>query len=77
MWNPRTLVVCMLLVLPAGIADAKEKSAFVTLMTHDSFAVSQALLDDFKKEVGAEIKILKSGDAGAALNQKRGHGDRQ
>jgi thiamine transport system substrate-binding protein len=69
MWNLRTLMVCILLLLFVGIADAKEKSAFVTLMTHDSFAVSQALLDDFKKEVGAEIKILKSGDAGAALNQ--------
>ena len=69
MWNPRTLVVCVLLVLSAGIADAKEKAPFVTLMTHDSFAVSQALLDDFQKQTGAEIKILKSGDAGAALNQ--------
>ena len=41
----------------------------VILMTHDSFAVSQTLLDNFKKEAGLEIKILKSGDAGAALNQ--------
>ena len=27
------------------------------------------MLDDFQKQYGAEIKILKSGDAGAALNQ--------
>lgn len=70
MWNLRTLMLCMLLVfLSAGIADAKEKAPFVTLMTHDSFAVSQELLDDFQKRHGAEVKILKSGDAGAALNQ--------
>ncbi len=69
MWNLKTLVVCILLLLSAGVADAKEKTPFVTLMTHDSFAVSQALLDDFQKETGAEIKILKSGDAGAVLNQ--------
>jgi len=47
----------------------EKKPAFVTLMTHDSFAVSQALLDSFQQQYGAEIKILKSGDAGAALNQ--------
>ncbi len=69
MWNSRTLMVCILLLLSAGVADAKEKTPFVTLMTHDSFAVSQALLDDFEKKYGAEIKIIKSGDAGAALNQ--------
>ncbi len=69
MCNPRTLVLCILFFLSAGIAEAKEKIPFVTLMTHDSFAVSQALLDDFEKQHGAEIKILKSGDAGAALNQ--------
>ncbi len=69
MWNPRTLMLCILLVLSVGIAEAKEKTPFVTLMTHDSFAVSQELLDDFEKQHGAEIKILKSGDAGAALNQ--------
>jgi thiamine transport system substrate-binding protein len=62
-------MLCLLLVFFPGIAEAKEKTPFVTLMTHDSFAVSQALLDDFKKKHGAEIKILKSGDAGAALNQ--------
>ena len=43
MWNSGTLMVCILLLLFAGVADAKEKTPFVTLMTHDSFAVSQAL----------------------------------
>ena len=69
MWNLRALMLCILLVFSTGMAEAKEKTPFVTLMTHDSFAVSQELLDDFQKQHGAEIKILKSGDAGAALNQ--------
>ena len=47
----------------------KADTPHVILMTHDSFAVSQTLLDKFKQEQGLEIKILKSGDAGAALNQ--------
>lgn len=69
MWIPRTLILCLLIFTFVGIADAKKNTPFVTLMTHDSFAVSQTLLDDFRKQYGTEIKILKSGDAGAALNQ--------
>ncbi len=41
----------------------------VTLMTHDSFAVSESLIAQFEAETGATLKILKSGDAGSALNQ--------
>jgi len=63
------LMVCLLFLISVDVADAKEKIPFVTLMTHDSFAVSQELLDGFRKQHGAEIKILKTGDAGAALNQ--------
>jgi len=69
MWNRWTLMVGLLLLMLVDIAAAKKNPPFVTLMTHDSFAVSQTLLDDFQKQVGAEIKIIKSGDAGAALNQ--------
>ena len=65
----RILMVCLLILLLVSIANAKKNTPFVTLMTHDSFAVSQALLDRFQNQTGAEIKILKSGDAGAALNQ--------
>ena len=65
----RILMMCVLLFVVANTAGAKEKTAFVTLMTHDSFAVSQTLLDGFQKKYGAEIKIIRSGDAGAALNQ--------
>ena len=69
MWIRSTLMVCSLILMLVSNANAKKNTPFVTLMTHDSFAVSQALLDSFQKQTGAEIKILKSGDAGAALNQ--------
>jgi len=64
-----TLMVCSLILMLVSHASAKKNTPFVTLMTHDSFAVSQELLDSFQNQTGAEIKILKSGDAGAALNQ--------
>jgi thiamine transport system substrate-binding protein len=41
----------------------------VTLVTHDSFAVSKPVLRDFTKQTGITVKVLKNGDAGAALNQ--------
>jgi thiamine transport system substrate-binding protein len=44
-------------------------STTITLMTHDSFAVSKTVLAAFTKQTGIKVKILQSGDAGAALNQ--------
>ncbi|MFJ4972249.1 thiamine ABC transporter substrate binding subunit [Streptomyces sp. NPDC088755] len=45
-------------------------SRTVTLVTHDSFNASPAVLKRFTKESGYTVKLLKSGDAGAALNQE-------
>lgn len=55
--------------------DAKDggsgsSSKTVTLVTHDSFAVSDSVLADFTKQSGYKVKILKSGDAGTALNKE-------
>lgn len=66
-------LVCLLtLSLIIGWASAgfgKTQSVTLTLMTHDSFAVSKTTIQAFEKKYGITLKILKSGDAGAALNQ--------
>ena len=41
----------------------------VTLVAHDSFAVSKPVLEAFTKQTGITVRVLKNGDAGAALNQ--------
>lgn len=41
----------------------------VVLMTHESFAVSDEVLDAFEEESGITVDILRSDDAGAALSQ--------
>jgi thiamine transport system substrate-binding protein len=41
----------------------------VTLVTHDSFAASKSVLQAFTRETGWKVRVLKNGDAGAALNQ--------
>ncbi|MFJ4878741.1 thiamine ABC transporter substrate binding subunit [Streptomyces sp. NPDC088745] len=45
-------------------------SKTVTLVSHDSFDVSPAVLKAFTQQTGFTVKVLKSGDAGAALNQE-------
>ncbi|MEV6652818.1 thiamine ABC transporter substrate-binding protein [Streptomyces sp. NPDC051219] len=50
--------------------DGGSKSGTVTLVSHDSFLASPAVLKEFTKETGFTVKVLKSGDAGAALNQE-------
>ena len=50
---------------PTGITSSRT----VTLVTHDSFAVSKPVLAAFTKATGWKLRILKNGDAGAALNQ--------
>ncbi|NLU69732.1 thiamine ABC transporter substrate-binding protein [Streptomyces sp. HNM0574] len=41
----------------------------VTLVSHDSFNVSKPVLKEFERESGYTVKVLRGGDAGAAVNQ--------
>ncbi|SEG92726.1 thiamine transport system substrate-binding protein [Actinacidiphila yanglinensis] len=51
-----------------GKADGKP-SKTVTLVSHDSFAASKSVMAEFTKETGYTVKVLRGGDAGAAVNQ--------
>lgn len=39
------------------------------VMTHDAFAISEAVLNSFEKENNATVVFVKSGDVGTALNK--------
>jgi len=41
----------------------------LTVMTHDSFAVSESLVRQFEAENNVNLSFFKAGDAGAALNR--------
>src|SRR5512133_2084816 len=41
----------------------------LTVMTHDSFAASEGVIQEFERANNAKVTFLKSGDAGAALNK--------
>jgi len=41
----------------------------ITVMTHDSFSVSEGVVKSFEESNNAKVVFLQSGDAGAALNK--------
>ncbi len=41
----------------------------LTVMTHDSFDVSEEIVATFQAQCGCQVQFLKSGDAGLMLNQ--------
>ena len=53
----------------AASACAQQTEDQVTVVAHDFFAVSQAVLDQFTDETGIEVTILLGGDAGLVVNQ--------
>ncbi|HEU5103951.1 MAG TPA: thiamine ABC transporter substrate-binding protein [Roseiflexaceae bacterium] len=56
---------------PASAATAPAGGArrTVTLMTHDSFSVSEEVLKEFEQQANVAVQVLKSGDAGSTLNK--------
>ena len=53
-------------VVPAPTAAGART---LTVMTHDSFSVSEAVVAKFQEECNCQVQFLKSGDAGLALNK--------
>jgi len=53
----------------AGARPTVPPPTEVTIMTHDSFSASEAVIKEFETSANIKLKILKSGDAGAALNK--------
>ena len=67
----RTAVLGLALVMLAGcsLTGSKDNERKVVLVTHDSFAMAQQVLDEFTKSSGIRIEVRKTGDAGALTNQ--------
>ncbi len=66
----RLYVVTLVLVLTTVLAACgPQEPATLRLMTHDSFSISDTVLQAFDEQVDIVVELLPSGDAGAALNQ--------
>lgn len=62
-------ILLLLLIPELLLACAPRRQPTLTIMTHDSFAVSQTLVTSFEQANHVTLVFLKSGDAGAALNK--------
>ena len=54
---------------PTGEPTETPSERTVRIMTHDSFDISEEVLNAFESEHDATVEILKAGDAGVVLNQ--------
>jgi thiamine transport system substrate-binding protein len=54
---------------PATATASASEPAVITLMSHDSFSISEEVIAEFEAANNAEVEYLPSGDAGSALNQ--------
>ena len=56
-------------ILALVLSACKAEPAALTVMTHDSFVVSDVVIAQFEKENNVKVNFLLSGDAGSALNR--------
>ena len=70
--NPKSLFLGVILLIsacgtPTGTKTFEDQT--LTVMTHDSFSISEEVLNKFQDENGVEVQFLKSGDTGTAVNK--------
>lgn len=65
----RIFFSALLLVLLASCSGQPSGPQTLTVMTHDSFAATDTVIKAFEDANNAKVTIVKSGDAGAALNK--------
>ena len=64
------ILLSILLFSLVGTAVAQDNATTtLTVVTHDSFAVSEDVLAAFQDETGITVEIVRSGDAGVMVNQ--------
>ncbi len=63
----RLSILLVLLLAACAPKPAAEQS--LTVMTHDSFAASDSVIQAFEQANNVKVTFIKSGDAGAALNK--------
>jgi thiamine transport system substrate-binding protein len=64
-----TLLFSSLCILLASCAPSKSEPQALTVMTHSSFAVSEAVVKAFEEHNNVKVTFIQSGDAGEALNK--------
>jgi thiamine transport system substrate-binding protein len=64
-----TAILALSSLLLAGCAPANQAATTVTLVAHDSFAISDESITEFEASTGFELEIIRAGDAGSLTNR--------
>jgi thiamine transport system substrate-binding protein len=64
-----TTIIVVSSLLLAGCAPADQAVTKVTLVAHDSFAISDESIAEFQEGSGFELEIIRAGDAGSLTNR--------
>ncbi|HJM53322.1 MAG TPA: thiamine ABC transporter substrate-binding protein, partial [Dehalococcoidia bacterium] len=62
-----TAIASIMLVLAFTVACGEDEDSELVIMTHDSFDISETIIDEFETDNDATVVIQKAGDAGEAL----------
>ena len=65
----RILYLLLSIFLLSSCASKPSGPQTLTVMTHDSFAATDTVIQSFEQANNAKVTFIKSGDAGAALNK--------
>ncbi|HET9905531.1 MAG TPA: thiamine ABC transporter substrate-binding protein, partial [Anaerolineales bacterium] len=65
----KTAFFLLLIFLSSACSPGSAEPQTLTIMTHDSFAISEAVVTAFEEANNAQVEFLASGDAGAVLNK--------
>ena len=64
-----TFYFSLFTLLLASCAPKPAEPRAITVLTHDSFAISEDVVKAFESENNAKVSFIQSGDAGSMLNQ--------
>ena len=64
-----TTMLALSSLLLAGCAPTDQAATKVTLVAHDSFAISDESIAEFQEASGLELEIIRVGDAGSLTNR--------
>jgi thiamine transport system substrate-binding protein len=65
----KALLIASSAILALSGCSEAEPSKVVTLVAHDSFAISDESMADFEQQSGFKLEILRAGDAGSVTNR--------
>ena len=65
--NRPTALFAAAALLLAACTDAGPSD--VTLMTHDSFLISEEVLAEFTEDTGITVTVVRAGDGGSMVNR--------